>query len=196
MATHLIPDGWIDSLKLQTGPGMLWDIVVEGASIRQWERALEAIRAVTHDDSEIRLIEDTDAPLDLVFGDEAIDRRLVIRLGEGEAHCHFFSPDEIEFDVDPRSMTSKSEHALLTLMRTLGMSTNRLCRLTPENQPASSREVARVFMLGRGHRDRHPRHVVLVKGYRQVFIEHCGTESRLAKSSDTISARLDERLVG
>ncbi len=124
---------WVESLKLLSGQGMLWDIVVSGASLRDWEAALAALREAAKTDRDIDLAEDISEPVDVAFHRSGMDRRLVVKLGGAEAHAHFFSEDEIEFDVDPRTLTQQDGPALLSFMKLLATSTNRRCLLTPEN---------------------------------------------------------------
>lgn len=51
---------------------------------------------------------------------------------------HFFSPDEIECDIDPREVTGQASlDALLAFMRQLGDLTHKRTVLTPENTPDS-----------------------------------------------------------
>lgn len=48
--------------------------------------------------------------------------------------CHFFFPDEIEFDIDPREITSQeSLNRLLGFMRQVGNTISKRVILTPEN---------------------------------------------------------------
>ena len=133
MPRNALRDDWLDTLKLLTGQQMLWDVVVEGTSLREWDDALSAIREAAGREHDISLVEDIDVPLDLVFRDQATNRRIVVKLLDAEAHCHFSSPDEIEFDVDPRTLTRQEGPALLALMKILASSTGRHCLLTPEN---------------------------------------------------------------
>jgi hypothetical protein len=51
-------------------------------------------------------------------------------------HCHFFWPDEIEFDLDPRQVVSAEKLSALTdFMATIGRLLDRSVILTPENLP-------------------------------------------------------------
>jgi hypothetical protein len=48
--------------------------------------------------------------------------------------CHFFFPDEIEFSIDPREITSQENlNTLLGFMRQVGNAINKQVILTPEN---------------------------------------------------------------
>ena len=48
--------------------------------------------------------------------------------------CHFFSPEEIEFDVDPREIRSQSDlDLLLKFMRLTANCISKIIVLTPEN---------------------------------------------------------------
>lgn len=50
--------------------------------------------------------------------------------------CHFFAPDEIEFDLDPRAIDSQAQYSrLLGFIRALGHAVGKAVILTPENEP-------------------------------------------------------------
>jgi hypothetical protein len=52
--------------------------------------------------------------------------------------CHFFTPDEIEFNIDPKEITSQSDlDVLLKFLRFVGNTVNKPVLLTPENLIAS-----------------------------------------------------------
>jgi len=52
-------------------------------------------------------------------------------------HCHFFVPDEIELDIDPREVVGPQEHsAVLDFLERLSGTTRKSVRLT-ENSPES-----------------------------------------------------------
>lgn len=50
--------------------------------------------------------------------------------------CHFFTPDEIEFDIDPRAIDSQAQcERLVDFIRALGQAVGKAVLLTPENAP-------------------------------------------------------------
>ncbi len=75
------------------------------------------------------------ASVDEVF---AIQKRasplLTLSVENIHVACHFFTPDEIEFDIDPREITSQSDlDALLGFLRFVGDTVNKPSLLTSEN---------------------------------------------------------------
>ena len=51
-------------------------------------------------------------------------------------HCHFFTTDEIELDLDPREVTSQGQlDAVLDFISNLGAALQRDVVLTEENSP-------------------------------------------------------------
>jgi hypothetical protein len=56
-------------------------------------------------------------------------------MGDATVNCHFFSEDEIEFDLDPRDMNAELLPLLLDFLTVLGKATNKLVVLTMENMP-------------------------------------------------------------
>jgi hypothetical protein len=51
-----------------------------------------------------------------------------------QANCHFFGPDEIEFDIDPRQVIGQAEvDAVFAFMIFLANATDKPVVLTPEN---------------------------------------------------------------
>lgn len=133
MQTEGLPEGWLDEIKEVAGD-MLWDIVVRQVELSDWSSALEGVRLLAKTSRLVRFIEDIAAPIEQVFHPDYSEARISLALGDGaEVHAHFFAVDEIEFDVDPRQLQSRSGDALLEFMRALGTSTLRPCLLTPEN---------------------------------------------------------------
>ena len=59
---------------------------------------------------------------------------LSISLMSLNVHCHFFTPEEIELDVDPREIAGQTDlEALLAFMIGLSSATGQDAILTPEN---------------------------------------------------------------
>lgn len=128
-----LPKGWLDAIKEVAGD-MLWDIVVRQVELSDWRSALEGVRLLAKTSQSVRLIEDIAAPIEQAFDPGDSEARIGLVLGdEAEVHAHFFAIDEIEFDVDPTQLQSRSGDALLEFMRAIGRSTLRPCLLTPEN---------------------------------------------------------------
>ncbi len=59
-----------------------------------------------------------------------------MRTGRLSINCHFFTTEEIEFDIDPREITGESDFQALTeFMRFVGLKLSRRVALTPEGGP-------------------------------------------------------------
>ena len=60
-------------------------------------------------------------------------------VGKISVVCHFFHETDIEFDIDPREVTSQAElDILLNFLRQVGATIHRSVVLTPENGPEQS----------------------------------------------------------
>lgn len=60
-------------------------------------------------------------------------------LGQQRLNCHFFSEEEIEFDLDPRDVVGLDEaKQLAEFMTRMGRITSKEVRLTPENEVGSA----------------------------------------------------------
>ncbi len=63
---------------------------------------------------------------------------LSIDVGGVILSCHFFTEEEIEFDLDPRAVTGQSKaEAVFDFMRALALSLDLPVRMTPENMRAN-----------------------------------------------------------
>ncbi|WP_150427880.1 hypothetical protein [Dechloromonas sp. CZR5] len=59
---------------------------------------------------------------------------LSVKLGRVTANCHFFVPDEIELDLDPREVQSDADHyEVLQFLEALAKGTNKKVSVTTEN---------------------------------------------------------------
>ena len=119
--------------------GSLRDIYVHDTTRDDWQRVLEHLKA--HHSPLRFMIDSVDAPLPANVGDIfAIHKRASPSLGfsiEGVVVvCHFFTADEIEFDIVPQDVRGPAQLAALqSFMAELGRVTSRVVSLTPENAP-------------------------------------------------------------
>ncbi len=122
--------------------GSLRDIYVLGTTVEDWERALGAVR-------------ERYAPLRFTAGGEpaALPERaadifplrehgtaplLSFEVGGTLVTCHFFTPEEIEFNIDPGDVTGQDRlEAIADFLRRLAGVVGRPALLTPENLPQS-----------------------------------------------------------
>jgi hypothetical protein len=113
------------------------DIYVFDAGVEGWQSVLDRLRQaryelVYRDAGEVRELPAVAA--DAFPADGRADRTLSVKFEGVLAYAHFFTPDEIEFDVDPGAIGGQKQlDALLAFMRLLSDATNRDAVLTPEN---------------------------------------------------------------
>ena len=118
--------------------GSLRDLYVHNTSTIDWQVVLDAIRTryppltfLAHGlPSELPEIAAEVFPL------SAQGTPPVLGFSVGGVHvaCHFFTPDEIEFDIDPREVTGPDQlRAILAFLETLSKLTGKPAVLTPEN---------------------------------------------------------------
>ena len=118
--------------------GSLRDIYVHGTTVQTWERFLSFLASSPYEleyqsDGESKAI-----PLNAatVFADGEHSHNLIIRLGQLDVCCHFFIPDEIELDIDPREVGSQQDlDAIMRLMSDIGSLLRLDVILTEENGP-------------------------------------------------------------
>lgn len=117
--------------------GSLRDIYVLGTTIADWQRMLDAIRVTGYRLTYFRAEQPTEIPTkaeDAFPLPNQADRRLSLWFADVLANCHFFTVEEIEFDIDPREVKSQHElNALFDFMRCLAQATNKEVVLTGEN---------------------------------------------------------------
>lgn len=115
------------------------DIYVSGTTIADWQRMLTAIRSAGYRLTYFRADQPTEMPTNA--GDafplpDECDRRLSVWFADVHANCHFFTVEEIEFDIDPRAVKGQEElNALFGFMRCLAQATDKEVVLTAENMP-------------------------------------------------------------
>jgi hypothetical protein len=115
------------------------DIYVSDTDVRTWQRVFDRLRQapyelVYHRDGAATELPDTAA--DAFPAEGAADRMLSVKFAGVQANCHFFTRDEIEFDIDPREVIGQRQlDALLAFMCLLSDATGKDAVLTPENCP-------------------------------------------------------------
>jgi hypothetical protein len=69
-----------------------------------------------------------------IFSDRDGVHLLTIIVGSATVNCHFFVPEEIELDIDPREVIDAADHSeVLEFMEALAMETMKVISLTAEN---------------------------------------------------------------
>ncbi len=115
------------------------DIYVFDTDLQAWQHVLDRLRQAPYELLYQSAGASTDMPTAATdaFPAEGEDTRMLSVYFAGvQANCHFFTRDEIEFDIDPREVQGQSQlDALLAFMHLLCDATGRDAVLTPENCP-------------------------------------------------------------
>src|ERR1700682_724912 len=115
------------------------DIYVFRTDMADWQRMLDAIRAAGYTLVYFRDNQPTELPGDAsqafaLTGE--CDRLLSVWFANVQANCHFFTDEEIEFDIDPREVKGQQQlDALLGFMHCLAEAVGKETVLTAENCP-------------------------------------------------------------
>ena len=117
--------------------GSLRDIYAFNTTLIEWNRVLDLFPRV----GRVTYFRDAEeAPLpsaaEQIFADVAHAKLLRCDLGGPVINAHFFTPDEIELDVDPCEITTQTDLDLvLDFCARLAREIQRDLRITPENAP-------------------------------------------------------------
>jgi hypothetical protein len=115
------------------------DIYILGTDIGAWQRMVDGLRVAGYELSYFCNGQPMELPSQV---DEVLSRkgehnhRLSVRFCGMLANCHFFTPDEIEFDIDPREVAGQNQlDGLFAFMECLAISAGRDCIFCPESCP-------------------------------------------------------------
>jgi hypothetical protein len=119
--------------------GSLRDLVVLATSLDDWQILFDELRTKNYD---LTFVCGNSHALPQGVDELLLPRRLddpcpslSLRLGANTLNCHFYQPDEIEFDIDPRDVTSEDNFLEITdFMRTIGKRLKKDVILAEENQ--------------------------------------------------------------
>lgn len=120
--------------------GSLRDIYVIGVNLRDWQKFVDWIWTSTWDivfykDGHITVYEENDVAH---FFEEKDNHSILMSINTNciLINCHFYSEDEIELDIDPKEVKSKSEaNAVFEFMKNLSKILDKESILTVENSP-------------------------------------------------------------
>ncbi len=118
--------------------GSLRDLYAHGTTARDWDTFLAFLTSSPYKMEYTRDGESEPIPADAatVFADREHCHNLIIRLGKLGVCCHFFIPEEIELDIDPREVSSQVElDAVMKFMSDVGATLRHDIILTEENGP-------------------------------------------------------------
>ncbi len=128
--------GWEKCRRDFEPDGALRDIYVHGTGIEHWRTLFDMLR---HDYDLEFLVDSTPREIPTAVEEAFAIRNtatpmLRFRVGGIVVVCHFFTTVEIEFDIDPREVTSQAAlDELLGFLRRVGDSVGRAVLLTYES---------------------------------------------------------------
>jgi hypothetical protein len=118
--------------------GSLQDVYIFKTSLDDWQKLLDFIRAGRYmfeykiDGDAVALPERAAT----IFECENYRGLLSVIVGNLLLNCHFFTVDEIEFDLDPREVKGERDlEELIDFLKRLCQILNKQTVLTPENLP-------------------------------------------------------------
>lgn len=117
--------------------GALRDIYILNATRADWQAVIDVVKREVSDlnfqvgGKESRIPENVSELFDR--GPNDLATCLYVPFGQSTLNCHFFSDDEIEFDLDPRHMTEQLLPLLCKLLALMGNATGKSVSLTMEN---------------------------------------------------------------
>jgi hypothetical protein len=127
---------WED-YKIEFEPdGSLRDIYIKDVELSDWQAFIDFLRRT---DANLEyFVEGEPAELPQSIAEVVISQDhpylLTIGLDGLTVNCHFFIPEEIELNIDPREIDSEAKaKVVFRLMSTVGRALNKQVILTPEN---------------------------------------------------------------
>ena len=118
--------------------GSLPDIVVSPMTLLDWKRFLMFARTSYRTEYLVDLEprEPEDDPAVIFETRQRVPVLLKVFVDHLQLNCHFFSPDGIELDLDPREVeTHKDERRILAFLRELGDALGKTVLLVAEGSP-------------------------------------------------------------
>ena len=120
--------------------GSLRDIYIRGTTLVDWQRFLDFVRTQSGWTASFRW-DDQERPMPADASDIFEERRhasplLSLSLQGIVVNCHFFMPDEIELDVDPRQIAQQDDaERVYAFLAQAGKHLRKEVTLTEENSP-------------------------------------------------------------
>jgi hypothetical protein len=128
------------------------DLYALGTDLADWQRLIDALRNGKYEVTCSRDGNPVDLPIDvreLMATHEEIGGLMSVTFSGITANCHFFTTDEIEFDIDPREVNGEEGlQALFGFMKFLASAISKVVVMTPENTPDHP-----IFRAQPGHPD-------------------------------------------
>ena len=126
---------WESSKHLWHADGSLRDLYIRETSLADWRRLMEVVAGYKCE----YLFDGRPSPLpkvEEIFKNRDRTHLLRIHVGSVTVNSHFFVPEEIELDIDPREIRGPQEHAeVLMFLENVAHKLNKPIILAPENTP-------------------------------------------------------------
>ncbi|RYZ86761.1 MAG: hypothetical protein EOP06_13895 [Proteobacteria bacterium] len=125
----------IEPADLWECDGSLRDVYIDKTDMRDWSALFEVARRNPY------AYTFAGAPRELPSPQSIFDNRdgshlLMVNIGNASINCHFFIPEEIELDIDPRQVTDPATHELiLNFLAELSSRVGKELFITAENSP-------------------------------------------------------------
>jgi hypothetical protein len=121
--------------NLWQADGSLRDVYCSPCTSEHWEgflRFAEMYEPVYSFEGEIGRIPSKDS----IFTNREGSHLLALRVGSAQVNCHFFVPEELELDIDPKEVLDDAQHdRIMEFLFKLAAAIGLPVRLTPENSP-------------------------------------------------------------
>lgn len=130
---------WENVAREFTFDGTWRDIYVLNTDISAWQQVLDELRAGPYELKYFRdgVLSELPHVMHKTLSDWGTCDGLLSAFFAGiQANCHFFTTDEIEFDIDPREVRGQEQlDAIFEFMQMLSRVTGKAAILTEENGP-------------------------------------------------------------
>ena len=125
LKSHFTQDGSLRDIIVAANDHSAWQLLIVGLKSAEFTYVFThggAARALPDSIEEIWHLKQSEPTL------------LALKVGNILIHCHFFNSEEIEFDIDPKDITSKSDFdTLLRFLSWLNRTTRSDVLITHEN---------------------------------------------------------------
>lgn len=122
--------------------GALCDIYVQNTTVDDWQAVMDSLERskldieLQIDGQVVELPQDIS---ELLFRHpDASCPCMYVQIGSTTLNCHFFTDEEIEFDLNPRDMRPELLSSILDFLKMLGRATSKPVILTDENSPEAT----------------------------------------------------------